>query len=150
VVSACGRRLVVRAAIGFVVPFRRNDLLVCDALVLVSRRSAVAMKPDMMFPRHLAQFMVVRHCLLLLQVASAFLLFLKCFEERLEISFPKTLGAFALDDFEKQRRPVLYRLREYLEQITFVVAIDQYPETFQRPEIFVDVADAFGKRVVIS
>src|SRR5438552_7364164 len=146
-----GRRpQMIHDRVGFVESFRRNDVLVGDAFVLVSRRRAVAMEPDMMFPRHLAQFMVVRHCLLLLQVASAFLLFLKCFEERLEISFPKTLGAFALDDFEKQRRPVLYRLREYLEQITFVVAIDQNPESFQRPEIFVDVADAFGKRVVIS
>src|SRR6266568_188128 len=33
--------------------------------------------------------------------------------------------AIAMDDFEKERRPVLHRFGEYLEQITFVIAIDQ-------------------------
>src|SRR6267378_4405879 len=96
--------------------------------------------------------MVKRHCrsFFLLEISPTLLLFLQCFKQRLEISFPETLRAFALDDFEEQRRSVLHRLRKYLEQITFVIAVDQKPEPLQRPQVFVNVTDSLGKRVVIS
>ena len=42
---------------------------------------------------------------------------------------------------KNKRRPVFHRLGEDLEQITFVVAIDQDAEPLQRLEIFIDVAD---------
>src|SRR5438128_9276704 len=85
-----------------------------------------------------------------LQIASAFLFLFQSLEQRFEIPFPETLRSFALDNFEEQRRPIFHRLGKYLEQITFVVTINQNPKTFQRCEILVDMADALGKCVVIS
>src|SRR6202022_302488 len=79
-----------------------------------------------------------------LQIASAFLFLFQSLEQRFEISFPETLRAFALDNFEEQRRPIFDRLRKYLEQITFVVAIDQNPKAFQRRETLSDSNAARG------
>ena len=64
-----------------------------------------------------------------LQIASPLLFFLDRLEQRLEIAFAETLRAFALNDFEKERRPIFHRLGEDLQQITFVVAIDQNAES---------------------
>ena len=47
------------------------------------------------------------------------------FEECLEIAFAEALRAFALNNFEKQRRPVFYRFGKNLQQITFIIAIDE-------------------------
>src|SRR6266513_2119807 len=85
-----------------------------------------------------------------LQIASPVLLFLERLEEGFEITLTETLGAFALNDFEEQRRSILNRLGEYLQQISFIVAIDQNAESLQRLEIFVDVADTSGQLIVIS
>jgi hypothetical protein len=60
----------------------------------------------------------------LLQIASPILLFLERFEKRLEIAFAKTLRAFALNDLEKQSRPIFHRFGKDLQQISFVIAID--------------------------
>ena len=60
-----------------------------------------------------------------LQVASCSLFAFDGFEERLEISFAKALRAFALNDFKKERRPVFDGLGEYLQQITFIISIDE-------------------------
>src|ERR687888_2725848 len=84
-----------------------------------------------------------------LQISARGLLALDRFKERLEVSFAKTLRAFALNDFEEQRRPILDRFGKNLEQITFVVAVDQNPEFLQRAELFVDVTDAIEQRVVV-
>src|SRR5437870_3011757 len=118
-----GRTEVIHDRIGLVESLRREDMLVSDAFVFISRRSAVAMKPDVMFSRNFAKFLIVRHLDPPLQISSCFLFSLQCFEQRFEITFTETLRAFALNDFEKERRAVLHRLGEYLEQITFVVAI---------------------------
>jgi hypothetical protein len=85
-----------------------------------------------------------------LQIASPVLLFLERLEEGFEITFAETLGAFALNDFKKERRSILNRLREYLQQISLVVAIDQNAESLQRLLIFIDVADASGQLIVIG
>src|SRR5882757_4511492 len=126
-------------------------MLVSDAFVLERRRRTVAMKPDVMLPRHLAKFLVVRHCWssFVLQIASPVLLFLERLEERFEIALTETLGAFALNDLEKERRSILNRLGEDLEQITLVVAIDQNAESLQRLQVFVDVTDTSGQLIVI-
>src|SRR5947207_10344157 len=109
------------------------------------------MKPDVMFPRNLTELLIKWHVdLPSLQIASPVLLFFERLKERFEITFAKTLGAFALDDFEKERRSILNRLREYLQQISFVVAIDQNAESLQGLEIFVDVADTSRQLIVIS
>src|SRR6266576_4420935 len=85
-----------------------------------------------------------------LQIAAPVLLFLERLEERFEIAFAETLCAFALNDFKKERRSILNRLGEYLQQISLVVAIDQNAETLQRLKVFVDVADTSGQLIVIG
>ena len=143
---ARGRPQMIHDREGFIEAFRGDDVLVVDAFVLVTRPRAVAMKPDVMLPRDLSESLIIRHDrFLLLQIASRVLLFLQRLEERFEIAFAETLRAFALDDFEKERRPIFHRLGEDLQQITFVIAIDQNAESLQRLEVFIDVADAIGQ-----
>jgi hypothetical protein len=60
-----------------------------------------------------------------LQIASRFLFALDGFEECFEIAFAKALRAFALDNLEKERRPILHRFREDLQEITFVIPIHE-------------------------
>jgi len=67
----------------------------------------------------------------------------------LKFSFAETLRAFALNNLEEQRWPIFHRLGKYLEQIAFVIAVDQNPEPLQRPQVFVNVTDSLWKRVVI-
>src|SRR5437660_1413725 len=125
-----GRTQMIHDGIGFVESLRRNDVFVGDAFVLVGRRGAVAMKPDMMFPRNLTKSLIKRHVdFTSLQIASPLLLFLERFEQRFEIAFAETLRPFALDDFEEERRAIFHRFGEYLQQISLVVAIDQNPES---------------------
>src|SRR5437588_9544605 len=119
------RPQMIHDRISLIESLRRKDMLVSDAFVLISRRSAVAVKPDVMFSRNFAKSLIVRHFDPPLQISSCFLFSLQCFKQRFEIAFAEALCALALDNFEKERRAVLHRLGEYLEQITFVVAIDQ-------------------------
>ena len=62
-----------------------------------------------------------------LQIASRILLFFQSLEQGFEVTFAKTLRTLALDNFKKESWPVFHWLGEDLEQITFVVAIDQDP-----------------------
>ena len=64
----------------------------------------------------------------LLQVAPQLLLALDRFEQRLEVAFAEALRTLSLDDLEEQRRPVLHRLREDLQEITVRIAVHQYAE----------------------
>src|SRR5207253_2770122 len=59
-----GRTQVVHDRVGFVETFRCNDMLVGDAFVLISRRGAVAMKPDMMLPWNLSEPLIKWHVFL--------------------------------------------------------------------------------------
>src|SRR5437763_12004143 len=58
-----------------------------------------------------------------LEVSAQRLLALDGLEERLEVPVAKAAGAVALDHLEEERRPVLCRLREDLEQVAVVVAV---------------------------
>src|SRR6266511_340564 len=60
-----------------------------------------------------------------LQIPSGSLFAFDGFEQRLEITFATTLCAFALNDLKKQRRSILDRFCEDLQQITFIIAIDE-------------------------
>ena len=60
-----------------------------------------------------------------LQIASRGLLALDGFEQRFEIAFAEALRAFALNNLKEERRAIFHRLGENLEQITFVIAIDE-------------------------
>src|SRR6266567_7495595 len=92
------RTQVIHDRIGFVESLRRKDMLVSDAFVFISRRCAVAMKPDVMFSRNFAKSLIVRHLDPPLQISPGFLLSLQCFKQRFEITFTETLRALALDD----------------------------------------------------
>ena len=85
-----------------------------------------------------------------LQITSRFLFAFDGFEERLEIAFAKTLRAFALNNFEKERRPVFYRLGKYLQQITFIIAIDENAQPLQRIQFFIDVTYSIEQRVIVG
>src|SRR5947208_253197 len=61
VANACRRTQVIHDRIGLVESLRREDMFVGDAFVFISRRRAVAMKPDVMFSRNFAKFLIVRH-----------------------------------------------------------------------------------------
>ena len=122
---ACRRPEMIDDRVRFVETFRRDDVLVSDPLILEGGPASVAMKPDVMLFRNLTELLIIRHVVPPLEIASRVLLFLQRLEQGFEITFAKTLRAFALDDFEKERRPVFHWLGEDLKQITFVVAIDQ-------------------------
>jgi hypothetical protein len=52
---------MINDGVSLVKTFRRDDVLVGDAFVLVGRPAAVAMEPDVMLLRDLAELLVVRH-----------------------------------------------------------------------------------------
>jgi len=108
------RSQVIHDRIRFIESFRGEDVLVSDTLVLVAWPRTVAMKPNVMLLRHLPEFLIIRHVVLSLEVASKVLLFFQGFKERLEVSFPETLRAFALNDLEEEGRAILHRLGKNL------------------------------------
>ena len=57
-----GRPQMIHDRVGFVETFGRDDMLVSDTFVLVTWPGPVAMKPDMMLPRHFAELLIKRHC----------------------------------------------------------------------------------------
>src|SRR6267154_2130247 len=59
-----GRTQMIHDGIGFVESLRRNDVFVGDAFVLVGRRGAVAMKPDVMLSWNLTKSLIKRHVFL--------------------------------------------------------------------------------------
>ena len=79
-----------------------------------------------------------------LQVAAERLLALDRFEERLEVPVAEAARAVPLDHLEEERRPVLRRLREDLEQVAVVVAVGKDPQPLQVVPALVDLADAVG------
>ena len=77
-----------------------------------------------------------------LQITSRFLFAFDGFEERFEIAFAKALRAFALNNFEKERGPIFYRLGKYLQQITFIITIDENAQPLQCIQFFINVTHA--------
>src|SRR5437763_16719966 len=59
-----GRAQMIHDGIGFVKSLRRNDVFVGDAFVLVGRRRAIAMKPDVMLSRNLTESLIKWHVFL--------------------------------------------------------------------------------------
>src|SRR5207249_6612525 len=66
IAHSCGRPQVIHDRIRLIESLRGENVLVGDALVLVARRRSVAMEPDVMFPRDFSQFLIIRHCRILL------------------------------------------------------------------------------------
>src|SRR5688572_4095756 len=84
------------------------------------------------------------------EIASTRLFSLDSLEQGFEVPFPKTLRAFPLNDLVKQRRTVLHRLREDLQQVAFIIAIHEDSEVPQRTEVFINGPDPFEQRVVVD
>src|SRR3954447_3990580 len=85
-----------------------------------------------------------------LQVPPPVLLPLDRLEQGLEVALPKAARAVALDDLEEHRGPVADGLREDLEHVALVVAVDEDAEAPQVVERLLDLADALGDVVVID
>ena len=77
-----------------------------------------------------------------LQIPSQRLLLLDRFEQRLEVSLPEAPRALSLDDLVEERRAILDRLREDLQQIAVRIAIDENAELLELVDRLVDLADA--------
>src|SRR6266536_312347 len=56
-----GRAQVIHDRVGFVESLRGEDMFVGNAFVFVGWGGAVTMKPDVMFPRNLSEFLIIRH-----------------------------------------------------------------------------------------
>src|SRR5918911_225296 len=84
-----------------------------------------------------------------LQVAALGLLALDRLEQRLEVAVAEAAGAVTLDDLEEDRRAVADRLREDLQEIALVVAIDEDALLAQVGELLDDLGHARGDLVVV-
>src|SRR3954447_26833935 len=85
-----------------------------------------------------------------LEVAPQCLLSLDRLEQRLEVSLPEAARAMALDDLQEDRRPVAERLREDLQQVALVVAVDEDAQAPQVLDGLVDRADPRRHAVVVG
>src|SRR5215208_3831754 len=70
-------------------------------------------------------------------------------EQCFEIPLAEALGSLALDDLVEERRAVLHRLAEDLEQVAFIIPIDQDAELSQRGKVFIDAANSIEDGVII-
>src|ERR1700730_13726970 len=61
VAHARGRAQVIHDRISLIESLCREDVLVSDAFVFVTRSGAIAMKPDMMLSRNLTELVIIRH-----------------------------------------------------------------------------------------
>ena len=84
-----------------------------------------------------------------LEVAAERLLALDRLEQGLEVALAERARAVALDHLEEERRPVLRRLREDLEQVAVLVAVDEDPEPPQVAPRLLDLADAVEGVLVV-
>src|SRR3954451_18795043 len=83
------------------------------------------------------------------EVSSPLLLALDRLEECLEVPLAEAARAVALDDLEEDRRPVADRLREDLQQVALVVAVDQDAEPAEVRQVLLDLADPLRHVVVV-
>src|SRR5918994_2566195 len=84
-----------------------------------------------------------------LQVAAQRLLALDRLEERLEVALPERRRPVPLDHLEEERRPVLRRLGEDLQQVTVLIAVGEDPQPLQGVVVLGDLADAVMHVVVV-
>src|SRR5438067_10145946 len=76
-----------------------------------------------------------------LEVSAKGLLALDRFEEGLEVPVAEAARAVALDHLEEERRPVLRRLREDLQQIAVVVTVGEDAQPLQVGVVLLDLTD---------
>src|SRR5436190_2709773 len=83
------------------------------------------------------------------QIASKGLFSLNRFEQRLEVPVAEPARPVPLDHLEEERRAVLRRLREDLQQIAVIVAVGEDAEPLEVGVVLVDLADAVRNVVVV-
>src|SRR3954468_15267177 len=79
---------------------------------------------------------------------SSRLLALDGLEERLEVPLAEAPGAVALDDLEEERRAVLDRLGEDLQEIALLVAVREDAQFGQVGQVLGDRADPIAEPLV--
>src|SRR5918994_1630565 len=84
-----------------------------------------------------------------LEVSSPVLLALDRLEQGLEVALAEAAGTVPLDDLEEHGRTVSNGLREDLQQVALVVAVDQDAQPLQVLDVFLDLADAPRHLVVV-
>src|SRR5262245_59884924 len=84
-----------------------------------------------------------------LQVPPTFLFPLDGFEQRLEVSLAEAERAVPLDQLEEDRRAVLYRFGEDLEQVAVLVAVDQDTARLELLDRHADGTDAFAQLGIV-
>src|SRR3954454_5117304 len=85
-----------------------------------------------------------------LEIAPASLLDLDRLEERLEVADAEATGAVPFDDLEEERRAVLDRPGEDLEEVALLVPVGLDPQLLERVDRDADVADAVGELLVVG
>src|SRR3954452_11135870 len=89
-------------------------------------------------------------CMPYLQVPAQCLLALDRLEERLEVALAEAACAVALDDLEEDGRAVADRLREDLQHVALVVAVDEDAEPAQVLQALLDLADPLRDVLVVG
>src|SRR5687768_4531161 len=108
-----------------VIQQRRSSMKPFVPHQLLGVKSAAGLsKSDVSLARNCTERVIVRHSEIPSQCLFAFDRLKQC----LEVPRPEALGSFPLDDLVEQRRPVLHRLREYLEEIALLVTVNENPE----------------------
>src|SRR5262245_63397256 len=85
-----------------------------------------------------------------LEVSSAGLFDLDRLEQRLEVADTEAARTVPLDDLEEERRAVLDRAGEDLEEVALLVAVGLDPELLERRHRHPDVADTVGEGLVVG
>src|SRR5262249_14562209 len=84
-----------------------------------------------------------------LEIAAQSLLALDRLEQRLEVALAEGARTVPLDHLEEERRPVLRRLREDLEEVPVLVAVDEDAQPTQVGPRLLDVADTVERVLVV-
>ena len=84
-----------------------------------------------------------------LEVAALLLLALDRLEQRLEVADPEATRAVALDDLEEERRSVLHRSGEDLQEVALLVAVRFDAELLQGVDGHADISDTVRQRRVV-
>ena len=85
-----------------------------------------------------------------LQIAPSCLLPLDRLKQRPEIPFAEGIGAGPLDDLIEQRRPVLDGFGKELQQVTFLILIDEDAQLLDRLVVLAHIPDAVPQRFIIA
>src|SRR5262245_13790592 len=78
------------------------------------------------------------------------LLALDGLEQGLEVALTEAARAVPLDDLEEQRRPILHRLGEDLQQVPLVVPVHEDAQFGQFLAVLIDLADPLREHVVVT